>query len=137
MTHSRSNSAPATNAPTRPRGLTREERAAWDAALPRLSAAGVTHLAEHGADLELLVDAWCGLVRARHGWRTAKDGTSRSTWKRLAEARRADARCVARRLHTESGVPLDIAEAADAPALDAALDALFCAEVGQREHAAV
>lgn len=105
--------------------------------MPRLEAAGVTDLAAHGAEIELLVDAWCGLVRARNGCRTAKDGTSRSTWRRLAEARRSDARSIAASLRTESGEPLDVATATDSAGVDAALEALFAAETEVREHARV
>lgn len=137
MPHDLTNPAAVADRPPMPRRLDREERRAWDAAMPRLSAAGVTDLALRGAEVELLVDAWCGLVRAKAGWRRARDGTTRSTWKRLAEARRNDVRSVAAMLRTESGEPLDIAAAADDESLDAALDALFGATTAGRAHAAV
>jgi hypothetical protein len=137
MRQDRTNPAPIAGRPPTPRRLTRAERAAWDAALPRLEAAGVANLAYHGAELEFLVDAWCGLVRARNGWRAAKDGTSRATWKRLAEARRNDARSVAAVLRTDTGEQIEVATAADAAAIDAALSALFGAHQENTQHAEV
>lgn len=137
MRHERTTPAPIAGRPPTPRRLTRVERAAWDAAIPRLEAAGVTNLAFHGAELEFLVDAWCGLVRARDGWRAAKDGTSRATWKRLAEARRNDARSVASILRTETGERIEVATATDDTAIDAALAALFGAHHENTQHAEV